>query len=272
MKKINLLNLIIVFAISLFANNLFAQGAYVNINAGYGLKMSSQNIPGFYNSTEGSNTDTYEQVNVSLGKGLNAGGTFGYMFNKNIGAELGISYLLGGKSKAKEVYFGGKTDYTVSAKMLRINPSIVIASGLDRINPYAKFGLVIGSGSVMYEENDNDAGDIEIREMKLNGGLAFGLNAGVGALFTLSDKMSFFGEINMVNMSYAPTKGKLTKATDNGVDKLPGMTTRQKETEFVDSYTESSTNPPVDSQPRKELKQKLPFGSFGINFGLRIGF
>jgi hypothetical protein len=270
MKK---LNLIIVFAISLFANNLFAQGAYVNINAGYGINMSSQNLNNldyldFNNSTRDiNNLFTDEQVNVSLGNGLNIGGTFGYMFNKNIGAELGISYLLGGESKAKEVDFGRTIDYTLSGKMLRINPSLVISSGLDGINPYAKFGFIIGSGSVMYEKYENDNGDIQTMKMELNGGLAFGLNAGVGALYKLSDKMSLFGEINMVNLSYAPTKGKVTEATDNGINELPGMTIRQKEIEFVDSYTWTN---PVDSQPRLRLKQKLPFGSFGINLGLRI--
>jgi hypothetical protein len=256
----------------LFANNLFAQGAYVNINAGYGLSMSSQNLYffDFYNSTSGSNSYTEEQVNVSLGKGLNVGGAFGYMFNKNIGAELGISYLLGGKSKAKDTYIGGTTDYTLSSKMLRINPTLVIASGFEKINPYAKFGLVLGSGSIMYEYNDNEDGDIYVMKMKLNGGIAFGLSSGIGATFDLNDKMSFFGELNMVNLSYAPTKGKVTEATYNGVDGLPDMTTSDKEIEFVDSYTHNDDNPPADSQPRKALKQKLPFGSFGVNIGLRI--
>ena len=260
-----------VFVISLFANNLFAQGAYVNINTGYGFNMSSQNLDDFSNITEGSNSTTREQVNVSLGKGLNLGGAFGYMFNENIGAELGISYLLGGKSKAKYTYTGGTEDYTVSSKMLRIIPSLVIASGFENINPYAKFGFVIGSGSIKYEYNGDD-GVIWVKKEKLNGGLAFGLNAGVGALFNLSDNMSFFGELNMVNLSYAPTKGEITEATYNGKDKLPNMTTREKETKFVNSYTYNYQSPPPDSQPRERLKQKFPFGSFGLNFGLRIGF
>lgn len=265
---------LMVFVISLFANNLFAQGAYVNINAGYGLNMSSQNLYyfDFYNSTSSSNSDTYEQVNVSLGKGLNLGGAFGYMFNENIGAELGISYLLGGKSKAKDTYTGGTTDYTLSSKMLRINPSLVIASGFENINPYAKFGLIICSGSIMYEYNDNDNGDISLMKIKLNGGIGLGLSSGIGAMINISDNMSFFGELNMVNLSYAPTKGVLTEATYNGVDQLPSMTTSEKEIEFVDSYTYSSSNPPADTQPSKELKQKLPFGSFGVNIGLRINF
>lgn len=265
---------LMVIVISCFANNLFAQGAYVNVNAGYGLNMSSQNLYyfDFYNTTSGSNSSTSEQVNVSLGKGLNLGGALGYMFNKNIGAELGISYLLGGKSKAKDTYTWGTDDYTLSSKMLRINPSLVIASGFEKINPYAKFGLVIGFGSIMYEYKDNDDGDIEVMKMKLNGGMALGLSSGVGAMINLSDKMSFYGELNMINLSYAPTKGEITEATYNGADELPDMTTSEKEIEFVDSYTRNYNNPPADSQPSQELKQKLPFGSFGVNVGLRIHF
>ena len=275
--------LLMLFVMSLFAKNLFAQGAYVNINAGYGLSMSSQNIEGFNNSSSNNNgsssSASIEQVNVSLGKGFNVGGAFGYMFNNNIGAELGISYLLGGNTTVKNSSndnFGGSVDnrttnITISSNMFRINPSLVIASGFEKINPYAKFGLVLGFGSIMYDVNENDNGDIRLMKIKLNGGIALGLNAGVGALFKLSDKMTFFSELNMVNLSYAPTNGEKTESTKNGVDELPNMTTREKQIEFVDSYTFSGGNPPPYSQPSQELKQKFPLGSFGLNFGLRIG-
>ena len=67
MKNIFFKMLSMVFVISLFANNLLAQGAYVNINPGYGLNMSSQNLSyfDFYNLTIGSNSYTVEQVYVS---------------------------------------------------------------------------------------------------------------------------------------------------------------------------------------------------------------
>jgi hypothetical protein len=259
----------------LIAGNIFAQGAYVSANIGYGFMASSANLNNgdyldFYNYTSGSNSATYEQVNVSLGKGLNFGGTIGYMFNKNIGAELGISYLMGGKSKAKDSYSGGTTDYTLSSKMLRINPCLVLTAGLEKINPYARFGLVIGKGSVKYEYNDNDDGDISIYKMKLDGGMALGLTAAIGATYSLNDKMSLFGELNMVNLSYAPKQGEITEATYNGIDELPNMTTSDKKIDFVDSYTEQfETNPP-DSEPTQMLKYKLPYGSFGINFGVRF--
>lgn len=271
MKKNYLNTFLILTLATLCSNNLFGQLAYLNINAGYGLMISSGNLTNFYSLTTSSNSDTYKQVNLSLGKGINFGGAFGYMFNKNLGAELGISYLIGGKSKAQDIYPGGKTDYTLSAKMLRINPSIVVASGFKRINPYAKIGLIIGSGSVTEETKDNDGGDISLVLVKMNGGIAIGGNAGLGVLFDLSKTISFFSEINMTNLSYAPTKGKATKATYNGIDILSDLTTSEKEIEYVDSYTESNT-PPPDSQPAKGLKTKLPFGSIGINIGIRFSF
>jgi len=271
MKRNYLNTFLIVTLATLFANNLYGQGAYFNINAGYGLMMSSGNLPYFYSETRSGNSNTLKQVNLSLGKGVNFGGAFGYMFNKNIGAELGVSYLLGGKSKSQFIYQGGKTDYTLSAKMLRINPSIVVESGLNGINPYAKIGLIIGTGSVTHETMDNGGGDILRVLVKMNGGIAIGGNAGFGVLFDISKRISFISEINMTNLSYAPTKGKVTKATYNGMDVLSDMTTSEKEIEFVDSYTESNT-PPPDSQPSKDLKSKLPFGSIGINLGMRFSF
>ncbi|HCS20940.1 MAG TPA: hypothetical protein DIW47_10350 [Bacteroidetes bacterium] len=259
---------------SLSANTLFAQGGYVNFNVGYGLKMGSQNLEyfGFYNYSTTGNASTSEQVLVSLGKGLNLGGTLGYMFNKNIGAELGVSYLIGGKSKAKDTYPGGNAEYTLSSKMLRLFPSLVIATGFEKINPYAKFGIVIGSGSILYEIVDNDGGDVTKMKMKLNGGIAFGLSSGIGALFNLSEKMAFYSELNMVNLSYAPKKGEVTELTFNGVNFLGDLTTREREVEFVDRYTYNPSNPPADSQPSQELKQKLPYGSIGLSLGLRINF
>lgn len=274
MKLLNLKNLLILIALSLSANNILSQGVYVNINAGYGGKLGSQNLSYFdlFNQTRTNGLSSYEQIDVTLGKGINAGIAFGYMFNKNIGAELGLSYLIGSKVKATHTYTGGVTNYTLSAKMFRINPTLVISSGLEKINPYLKFGLLLGSGSLLYEYNDNDAGDVELIDRKFSGGLGFGFSAGAGVSYNLNDKMLLFGEISMANMSFAPKNGEIIKATFNGADELSGMTTREKKTLFVDNYTYDSANPPAESLPREELKQRIPFGSIGINIGFRLGF
>ena len=282
MKKNYFKMLFLIFVINLLsAPLLFAQGAYLNINSGYATSMSSQNLSGFENSTFEFYSNSYsmksEQINFSFGKGLNFGADFGYMFNKNLGAEIGVSYLIGGNTISTLTQPNNSTEITVSSKMLRINPSLVITSGFEKINPYAKFGLILGSGYVILSSNQEISGfsgqQSSYQSFKLSGGIAIGLTSGIGALYKINDKLSFFGELNMINLSYGPTKGIKTDFRIDGVDMLPSLTTRQKETEYLDSFTETSSNSnPQDSEPSKKLKQKLPFGSFGLNLGLRVNF
>ncbi len=273
--KTQLYKLVPVFAIGMMANFSTAQGLYVNLNLGYGTVLASQTGYLFSNTTEGANSTSYENVKASLGKGVNFGAAIGKMFTKNVGAELGFSYLMGGKTNTTDVYYGGgsTTDkYSWWANMLRIMPSIVVAAGGEKTNLYAKFGAVIGTGTVWrtMQSTDNDNGDVRKQTMQMNGGVALGLHSAVGVIFNMSKKVTFFGEINMVNMSYAPSKGKITEASKNGKDVLPDMTTREKETNFSDSYTQNKGKQP-DSEPSKELKMALPFGSVGLAFGVRIG-
>jgi len=278
MKKNYFKMLFLIFVINLLsAPLLFAQGAYLNVNSGYSTSMSSQNLSGFENSTFDSYSMKSEQINFSFGKGLNFGADFGYMFNKNLGAEIGVSYLIGGNTISTRTQPNYTSEMTISSKMLRINPSLVITSGFEKINPYAKFGLILGSGYVISSSNQEaslfSGQQSNYQSFKLSGGIAIGLTSSIGALYKINDKLSFFGELNMINLSYGPTKGIKTDFRIDGVDMLPSLTTRQKETEYLDSFTETSSNSnPQDSEPSKELKQKLPFGSFGLNLGLRVNF
>lgn len=269
MKKLQLINGLFIIIMFLFAaKSINAQGAYINLNLGYATCMSSGTMDGFYNYTGGQNSSTSEQIYFSLGKGVNFGAAFGYMFNEHVGAELGLSYLLGGKTKSKDEYIGGTTDYNLSSNMFRFIPTVVISAGTEGVNPYAKFGFVIGTGAVKMELEDNDDGDVIISKMKLNGGAAFGINGAIGAIFELSESISLYGELNAINMSYAPKKGEFTEASYNGIDVLPNMTTSDKEVEYVDELIYNYGSPQPDSQPSQELKYKLPFGSIGINFGV----
>jgi hypothetical protein len=256
----------------LFSTSVFAQDFYFTAGGGYGFGMSTQNLPGFYNSRSNNDSATYEQINISLGKGLNFGASFGYMFREYLGAEIGISYLLGSKTQVKDITDYGESVYSYSASMLRLVPSIVVSAGLDKVNPYAKFGLIIGIGSVSNDlTNDEDSSFVE-KNYVMNGGVAFGCSAAAGVLVKLNKHFSFFGEINLVNLSYAPTKGELIHATYNNNDMLPGMSVKEKETEYVNNYTYNYQTPSPEDQPNKELKNRLPFGSIGINVGVQFRY
>lgn len=246
-----------------------AQGAYVSLNAGYGFNASSQNIGTIMYTNDGSNTTTFNQEDISFGKGFIFGGAAGYMFTGNLGVEVGFSSLTGDHTTLNSSFVKGTDVVDFSSSMIRFNPSIVLATGMKGINPYARFGVIIGMGSIIetdkYTENPNSS----TATMKLNGGNAVGLTAALGAQIKLTGRISIFGELAMVNMSYAPTRGEITAYSFNGIDKMSSLKPREILTDYVESYTVTANQTTPDNEPTKSLLQKFPFGSLGINIGLK---
>jgi len=262
--------------IFLISSNIYAQKAYISLHTGYSLKSSSQST---YNTTAKSNNSTsIEHVNLSLGKGVNIGGTFGYMFYNNMGAELGLSYLIGSKTKATSINaydttsnYYTKGDIDISSKMLLINPSFIIKSKFLNIKPYAKFGAIIGIGqfttseSKYYNEVYNSSTKY-LTTTKFNGGFAFGLTASLGASYSIKESLSAFGELTYTNLAYAPTKSEITTYSRNDIDKLNTLNISQKNTEYVNKITNTNTS---GTTPTQKLKESYTYGSIGLNIGLR---
>ena len=256
-----------------------SKGFYVQIHTGYSYKMSPNNLAEefeMYNISLVSEKQRYEAMYISLGEGFSSGGALGYMFNKYLGAEAALSYHWGKINEALQTTDLRNCKYTLSSKMLRVIPSMVLQAEIGKINPYAKVGCVFGTGKAIYAYENNYSGSISSGETKYSGGMTFGIYASAGLIFKLNKNLCIFGDINTINMSYSPTKGELTKAIENGVDILPDLSVYNKEVEFVDSFDREPYDPenpePDYTQPRQELKMKLPYGSIGINAGLRINF
>jgi hypothetical protein len=253
------------------------------VGGGYNLGIATQSLFSNYESTD--NIQKIENVKTSLGKGLDFGLNLGYMFNGNIGIDLQCSYLLGdettGEFKDNYTFFSSNYyDYekiSIKSQMFRVNPSIIIASGFDKLDPYAKFGVILGFGSItlnyLYEEYENNQlEDKEVVKWKMDGGMAFGISSALGLMYHISDLISVYGELNLVGMSYAPKKGVMTEYTINGTDQLPGLSTDDKEIDFVDDITYDYDNPPSSAEPMKELKFYFPYSSIGLNIGVRFSF
>lgn len=157
--------------------------------------------------------------------------------------------------------------------MLQFRPTIILTAGMDKINPYAKFGMLIGSGSINQTASGvstNSSSTIKNtldETRKLEGDTAIGFHSALGLLYNVNKKISIFGELNLVNLSYAPTKGTVTSSIENGVDQLPSFSVRDSQIEYVDST--STADSKASTSPRKELKDTYSFNSFGINFGLK---
>lgn len=274
-------------------SNLMAQGAYVNVNVGYGMPLNSQKnilieethdrVNDFVNN-EYSYNYSEEIVNLSMGKGMNFGASFGYMFNKNLGAELGLNYLLGGKTSATYTDHSTYIDVSgtnsnsstekeeYSAKMFQINPTLVLAGGFEKWNPYGKFGVVLGFGSIYNDLTYSDSdGDNWTGQIKMNEGMAFGFSGAFGVQYALNENLSLFGELNLISMSYSPNKGEVTEYTFNGVDMLDTFSDEEKQIEYVDKISENS-NSTTPSTINQELRTSYQFSSIGLKVGLAFHF
>ena len=290
MKTITIKTAIIAITI-LTSISTIAQKVYVDVNVGYalplkgGIDRASTTTTTYYNEQTGESnrSENYKSINSSLGKGLNFGGSIGYMFNKNIGFELGLNYILGAAIKMEDISndtyidFTGATqkntsNYTssTSSNMFQIAPTLVLSTGFEKFNPYAKFGFVMGFGKVtsQSESTATNWGNSN-RISEYSGGMGFGFTGSIGADYALNEKVSLFSELKFMSFSYAPKKGIITKYTQDGVDQLPNMTTSQKETEFVKEFTVDGSN---DNEPSKQTKSYVPYNNIGLNFGVKFSF
>jgi hypothetical protein len=303
MKKTKIGMAILVTGLALSVNSS-AQGVYFGIGGGYGFAAGKQdfptgpdmtsntsanaNTPPFSNVT----TRTYTARSFSLGKGVNLGVYGGYMFNKNIGAELGIGYLIGsssvgtGDKESTTVNPGGSvsttsdvTTNTVKGSMLRLVPSIRVQFGEDKIKPYATVGMIIGVAGKATSESletqsstgpGSSATTTSDITTTFTGGVSMGLHTSVGVTYMLSDMLGIFAEASANLQSARPSKSVITSDMQNGTDQTSKLTTNQAETDYSSSYSTSSAtnfNPAVASQG---TSIHTPFSSIGFNIGVHI--
>ena len=275
------LTIVISIIISLLAaktNQSNAQSFYFGLIGGYGLSAASQNIAtetSYVNSTLVYSYDD-KMVKGSFGEGINTGIVVGDMINSKIGIELSINYLIGKK-------FAGSEDdhrtyskkYQSAVTMLRLTPGLKLTTGSEKTNAYARAGMILGLGGKKkyledYDYKTNGVVTQKIyHEVNLTGGLSIGFMGALGVEVPLGGSCKFFTELNFISQSWAPTNGKTTTFTVDGIDKLSTLNTREKETNYVSSYSYSSSQYDPN-QPSKYLKTYLPMSSIGLNFGLHL--
>jgi hypothetical protein len=323
MKKIYKTQLAVVI-ILLFITKVHSQGIYFSVGGGYGIsatnnamantyERTTNNIqtttydvwgnPSIENSSNGSTSNKEKMFSGSLGKGVKVGATVGYMFTENIGAELGISYLIGGKiidkytsttfninrfiyqSNPAANYTTSTTssnaeDNSYSAKMFRLTPAFKLQAGKGQVKPYLRLGLIIGLATNMkYTYTDVNVSITGVtsttdRETKYTGGVSLGFDGGAGVTIKFNDIVGLFVELDVITQSWSPKRAKLTKLTEDGIDQLPTMTTREKETEYSRSisndWTSADDPHAKDGSPNQSLKFHMPFSSAGLNVGVAI--
>ena len=304
----------LVLALALLFNSAQAQeGAYLNVYGAYGLPLASSTSltadgvmdvdtnavqsAGDYEwysltttatlnaDNEVVTTTTYTQTKINLGKGINFGATFGYMFNDNFGAELGLSYFLGSKSSftqefKNEIDPSNVETFTLNgeiyANQFRINPSLVVSTDFNDFVPYAKLGVVLGLGTKVvesYTDSKYIGTENVVQEFTSTGGMAFGVSGTLGFLYKINKKTGIYLELTSVAMNYSPKSRELTAYTINGDNELSdGIPLMTRETEYVKETTLSSTDEVDPTQTTLAPQIKYPMSAFNLNLGIRFSF
>ncbi len=271
----------LVFIIPVF-NQACAQNKYFSLGIGYNVRSSSfyRGEELNYNSTGSTSYGSKMALNVSFGQGFNIGAAFGYLFTKNMAAEIGIDYLEGNRiltDKSINSYVSGvdKSTFEIQLRSLRIIPSIKICTDLGKWSPYTQFGIIIGvlNNVQEYSFKESSVGSsttTTLTELNLKGRISFGFSAGAGITYQVRNRLKVFAECRLISQSFTPEKEKMTKYEIDGVDKLASLNIIDKEVLFEDNYIFNNGIIPDNNSPRKTLAVSAPNSTVGFNLGIQI--
>jgi len=272
MKNIFFLSIFVAMLAVFISPALHGQQFYIGLDGGYGMKINSPaSTWSAFNSDITETNVTHSITPYSLGQGLQAGLSFGYMFNENMGVEAGIAYQNGVPVKThflqNDNNYTHNVYYSQSAQSIRLSPALIIQLKSEAIfSPFMKMGLICSKASMEASREDEN----EKITYSYSKGLNMGVTSSLGAKYNLTEKLALVAELKVQLLNYSPNKRILSEYTINGVDQLPGMTTSEIEVEYLNSYDYDSNNPPTSSEPVKALKELFPLNSFGFNIGLRF--
>ena len=241
-----------------------AQNFYVSLGVGAGINTART-------------YDLYKDFKkvhpVGLGKGFAPVLRAGIFMNDFMAIELGVAYRMGINTKVDipSTTSSSTTGWDkFSGGMLQLIPAILIQPDFDMggVSPYARVGVIVGIiPNIKCKFDVTTLNTEEVGMIKYTGGVSIGGTAALGCDFDLSDMLALYVEVYYDAMAYAPTKGKMTKYSVNGEDKLETLTTYQKETKFVKDVTDFKKD---DNSPDQQLKNSYPFNNVGLNFGVKI--
>lgn len=320
-----LMKKIIPAVLLLVASTMFLNAqVYVSGGLGYGIPTTPEIFGLSYNEATKDITNGYGNA----GQGLRLNGAAGYMFNENFGVELGIYYFTSPEIFVQDTVNGDNfyNTYT-NAWHLRVTPALVFMAGNGKVTPYAKVGLCIpvaGLAKARREANDpllvnnsfsilnyeNENGDMITAdrfdlEAAFKGQFSLGFESVAGVNYSLSDKLSLFGEIHFTALRIRRATSEVKKAIatmSNGDEynilPLLSLGGVYQYTEFVDELNiaeieKAKSDAPIrqdivlpngnpfplvsDYGTTPEKAHKLlasdgAYNSVGINIGVRFNF
>jgi hypothetical protein len=282
--------LITLFSILCISSLTYGQ-FQVSVSSGYAIGSAGMKLGEKITTTETENTYG------SYGEGVNFQLRGTYFFNDRFGLDLGFGYLNGADQTISDVNVPGtEVDAIARARAFGASTSVVYKF---TDNVYGRFGALVKVGgkteAVVFSKSTFS--DAEATAFGLpsgsytetnyvedyHGHLPLGFVAALGYTFELNDNFSLFvegeyygislkrkdSEITEFNTDVFLPNGTLAQASLYTLDDLPII---DKGIYKVTTYVDELSHVDAQTDPSKELSQKVPYSSFGINFGLIYKF
>lgn len=256
------------------------------VSAAGGYSISSAGVRFGTETTAAGVENTYG----SYGEGLHTQLRGGYFFNDNFGVEVGLGYLNGADQTSVLVDLPAQAQYiNIEARGKAYGASASLVYKFTN-NIYGRFGALIKVGG--RTESDGKINIALSQTEMLNvdytqdykGRLPLGFIGAIGYKYDLSDKVSLFAELEYMGVSVTRDSSEIVdfSANVNGqarsIDQVRAIFENHpsysnlapvfnKNVEYVDEL-------PLGANPagEKQLSQKVPYSSFGINIGATFYF
>ena len=266
-----------------------ASFAQFQVSASSGYAMSSAGMLTGTTTT----TTTTENNYGSYGEGSNFQLRGTYFFNEKFGAEIGVGYLHGADQTINETSIPGVAEVNAVARARAFGASASMVYNFTN-NFYGRIGALIKVGgkteAVVYNKatfTDQQAADQGLPSGSYSetnyvedyhGQFPLGFVGALGYSYDLNEHFSLFVEAEYYGISLKRKDSEITEFnTDivlpNGdvavsgfksLDNLPAGF--YEKTTYVDELPHNNTD------PSKKLSQKVPYSSFGLNFGVTYKF
>lgn len=284
----------LLFAVAILVATSASAQTYVSVSGGYAIGSSGVLMGQELNATQTSVENHYG----SFGEGLNTQIRVGHFFNDTFGIELGVGYLHGSDQvKDSYVYDDDSESITEVVNAKAYGRAYGLSAALIynfNENIYGKFGAVTKLGGRTAVEftrsNVTPFGPIVTKgEQDFHGRPPLGFTGALGYKYKISNRINIFAELEYIGINVTRDESEFTSLTIDlpaipanalGVGH-PGLAAETwtlgdaplvhpvygtfyapTKTKYVDSL------PVENTDITKTLSEKVPYSSFGINFGI----
>jgi len=287
----------LLFAVAILVVTSVSAQSYISVSGGYAIGSSGVLMGTELNAAQ----TTAENHYGSFGEGLNAQVRVGHFFNDTFGVELGVGYLQGADQVKDSYVYDAASGVTEVVDAIAYGRAFGLSASLIynfNENIYGKFGAVtkLGgrTGVEFTRENVTPFGPIVTKgEQNFHGRPPLGFTGALGYKYKVSDRINLFAELEYIGINVTRDESEFNGLTIDlpavpanalgaGHPGFPADQWTLGDAPLVHPVYGTFYAPTkmkyVDSLPvnntdiTKTLSEKVPYSSFGINFGITYTF